>query len=128
VNRRDLLKLFGAGTVAVPLIGGVPEIGAAATFIDAPKVEPAVLPAGSWAGGETVIHVECIRDDGSVLRFEASSFVADLRHEYRTLYGQSRYAEGITNAGTRLDFTFRVRGVDRTVGMDYQHFSMPGSS
>jgi hypothetical protein len=45
VNRRDLLKLFGAGASAVPLIGGAPVMEAAATIIEPPKVELVKLEA-----------------------------------------------------------------------------------
>lgn len=38
-DRREFLKLFGVGTAIVPIIGGKPNLFAAARFIEAPKVE-----------------------------------------------------------------------------------------
>ena len=39
MNRRDLLKWFGAGAVAVPIIGGMPKPEAAAVIVHAPVIE-----------------------------------------------------------------------------------------
>lgn len=44
-NRRDLLKLFGAGTVIAPVVDGLTSESARATLIEVPKIEIAEPPA-----------------------------------------------------------------------------------
>ncbi len=39
MNRRDLMKWFGAGCVAVPIIGGMPKPEAAAIIVHQPVIE-----------------------------------------------------------------------------------------
>lgn len=39
MNRRDLLKWFGAGAVAVPLVGGMPQLEASALIVAPPQIE-----------------------------------------------------------------------------------------
>jgi hypothetical protein len=48
MNRRDILKLFGAGAAIVPIIGGTPDISAEARLIEPAKIIPA--PASSIEG------------------------------------------------------------------------------
>jgi hypothetical protein len=45
MNRRDILKLFGAGAAAVPLVGGVPQMEAVSKLIEPAVVEPMFLKA-----------------------------------------------------------------------------------
>ena len=37
-NRRDLFRLFGAGALIAPIIGGRPEIADASRLLEAPKI------------------------------------------------------------------------------------------
>jgi hypothetical protein len=43
MNRRDLLKWFGAGATIAPIVSGMPKLEAAASLIEVPKVKPVTL-------------------------------------------------------------------------------------
>ncbi len=87
MDRRSLLKMFGAGAAVVPLIGGVPEVGAAAKLIEVPKIEPIVSPSEVFDlpplnfGGKVGIVVTITEDNGKRYQFSADTFVIDTRIE-----------------------------------------------
>jgi len=55
MNRRDILKLFGAGATIIPVVAGVVEVTAPATLIETPNVEPVEL-------AQTADVEEAVRD------------------------------------------------------------------
>ncbi len=84
MDRRSLLKMFGAGAAVVPLIGGVPEVSAAATLIEVPKLQPLVAPSEIHAvppvpDGQVGITVTITDATGSRWQFDAQGFVTESR-------------------------------------------------
>jgi len=59
MNRRDILKLFGAGATIIPVVAGVAEVTAPATLIETPRVEPVEL-------AQTADVEEAVRDMSNV--------------------------------------------------------------
>lgn len=87
MNRRGLLKLFGAGAAIVPLIGGVPEVASAAKLIEVPKLEPIVSPSEVVSlppfnkSGKVGIVVTITEENGKRYQFSADTFVMETNVE-----------------------------------------------
>ncbi len=80
-NRRDFLKLFGAGAVIVPVVAGVAEVTSPATLIHVPDIEPVELV--KTANVEDAVHdmqnvsiVIDITAGGKHLRFNTNTLLA----------------------------------------------------
>jgi hypothetical protein len=86
MNRRDLLKLFSAGSAAVPLICGVPEMSGAARIVAPPQVELYTeMPASVdqiWCVSRERVFLSVdmtVKRTGQHVRFMADSFVIDFK-------------------------------------------------
>lgn len=83
IDRRSLLKLFGAGATIAPVLAGVPKIEAQALIVKPPKVELAPEPEVVLAdrlpslGGMDVTVFMRNRETGEQYRMKCQAFVAD---------------------------------------------------
>ena len=80
MNRRELLQMFSAGAIAVPIVSGVPVIGAAAKIVEPPTVEPVSLTEDAPILGSGPFDVTFTREsEGQRFTFTAKAFT--LRHQ-----------------------------------------------
>jgi len=83
LDRRNLLKLFGAGATIVPLIGGEPEVTAPVKLIEEAKFEPVVLKPSMGLPNLTNIKyhitVDVVTENQEHFRFSADAFTIDVK-------------------------------------------------
>lgn len=107
IDRRGFLQAFGIGAIAVPVVGGVPELQHTARIIEPPKVElvtaPKILdelPMEPFLNRTVCKTVVTMFDGKKTYRFTADSFITDLEREYvdvTSYYSQYReYVPGLT--------------------------------
>ena len=77
-NRRELLKYFGAGAIAAPVIAGVPDETRMVRIVEPPKIEmppaPTLLPMDAFMNRECLNATLFLRSgDGRVCKVECDS-------------------------------------------------------
>jgi hypothetical protein len=86
-SRRELLKLFGVGALAVPLVGGAPEMEAPVKLIEIPAIAPAavqILSPGAdvFGGREPLLMTVSFQDvERRICVMKCRSFVTSWRVE-----------------------------------------------
>lgn len=97
LDRRDLLKFFGAGAVVVPIIGAAPLFDAKARIVRPGELEPLADASVPDLASSLVrfglprdpyrMNVEFRRADGSLAyrRFSADTFVTSLEYHHDPL-------------------------------------------
>lgn len=114
MNRRDILKLFGAGAIIAPVAASEPV---QALVLEPPKVEliePKVIPAAPgtvpWLGSETVgIDVYLRKANGTVYSMKCEGVVADCQYETVDATALGDRFRRYINTG-RLDMTVKITG------------------
>lgn len=89
INRRDLLKLFGIGAIAVPVLGGAPQMEAAVQIIEVPKIQPVELytvydipnTARQLRPKPLKMTVIFETDEGKSLVFQTDTFITEAKVE-----------------------------------------------
>ena len=113
MNRRDILKMFGAGASVVPLIGGAPSPDVRAKLIEEPKVDIQIAKEiPSNAGHDSMepgpfkkkitVYIE---DEHGWACFAADTFI--MKREFKT-----REISSGMFGGTRYTMDYAVDAVD----------------
>lgn len=88
MDRRDILKRFGIGTIIAPLIGGAVDQSSAATLIEIPKVRPVELfkkiPEPLDLGKVKAAQLVFTMEDGTVRTVGINSVYASEQFEIFT--------------------------------------------
>lgn len=83
MNRRDLIKFFGAGAVVAPLVNGMPQ--GEAIIVKPPVVElppePKVLPVSAFMGMDEMEVVVFMRNPRlkEAWRMDCTAFISSMR-------------------------------------------------
>ena len=105
-DRREFLKLFGAGCAIVPIIGGLPIQSAEVTLIESPRVRLADSPIlfGNVKSGDIQMNgkygitVIFEREDGMRRMLQGQTFITNAEQEMKAIRG---FGEDIAFAGSR---------------------------
>lgn len=125
MNRRDLLKLFGAGTAIVPVIGSKPVLAAEAILVEPPKIEvvqeiPQIQPKVSipFVGtNPDVVHLSVTYtiSDGEIHTFDVDTIMTETKVDYFEL-GERWGPRELIERERRIEYSFRGRMVPATDG------------
>lgn len=119
MERRNFLKLFGAGTAIVPVVSGLPLLAAEARLIEEPKIELFDKIPDSFGDanvrsnifnleGKYGITVIFEHESGKRLVMQGETFVLETKYEMKNFYSE-RYQYPIKGVAhnDRVEWTLK---------------------
>jgi hypothetical protein len=113
VNRRDIFKMFAAGTIIAPIIDGLPS-QEVAKLIEVPRVVPVSLALPSSFPVPSDTEYECVmymrERSGNRLTYSFDAYLVEFSQTVHEVDASNIYSEARRVIPTYADVTLKISG------------------